>query len=226
MLSLLALIAASAGYFFLQEKDENPPAGDQLKSESSPNQPPRATARSADNVHPTNSDSDRAPDQKPTGMPKNYPRPANAIDRAARLKLLAELVAKLSPAGSAKSANAAAAGQQPVQGSLSREYIQESIREILPLLKECFEVALMETPGLSGKIKVRFTIIADEEYGGLIEDSQVLDDTELAANQTINECFRETMYTLKIKAPTGGGRVTVTYPFVLRSSGSEEKKGE
>jgi len=224
LLSLLALMAASAGYFFLQEKDENPPAGDQLKSESSPNQPPQATARSADHVRPTNSD--RAPGQKLTGNPKDYPRPANAIDRAARLKLLAELVAKLSPAGSVKSANAAAAGQQPVQGSLSREYIQESIREILPLLKECFEVALMETPGLSGKIKVRFTIIADEEYGGLIEDSQVLDDTELAANPTINECFRETMYTLKIKAPTGGGRVTVTYPFVLRSSGSEEKKGK
>jgi len=216
LLSLLALIAASAGYFFFQETDENPQAGDQPKSESNPKQAPEATAGSADRVHPGNPG--EAPVAKPAARSKTYPRPANAIDRAARIKLLAELAAKLSSAGSAKSEHTSAAGRQPVQGSLSKEYIQESIREILPMLKECFEMALTENPHLNGKIVVRFTIIADEEYGGLIEDSRVLDDTELAANQTINECFRETIYAMKIKAPSGGGRVTVNYPFVLRSA--------
>ncbi|MBW1807714.1 MAG: AgmX/PglI C-terminal domain-containing protein [Deltaproteobacteria bacterium] len=221
-LSLLALIAATAAYYFVDEKPAKPSA-DQA---ATPNSKPLQADTLAGPERNQPETPLESPARKTALRKKAYPRPKNTIDLESRQKMLADLLAKLARAGSGSPAKTSPAEGKPVPGSLSKKYIQESIKEIIPLIKECYHMALAENPNLAGKITVRFTIIADQEYGGLVEESQVLDDSELAANPMLNECFRETMYALKIKAPEGGGRVTVNYPFVLRNSKPDEGKSE
>lgn len=133
--------------------------------------------------------------------------------------MLADLIAKL--AHSAGQGEKTEGSERPspadlpaTLGYLPKDYVMQSVNEIRPLLRECYSLALEKQPDLQGKIKVQFTIIADEEYGGLIEGARVL-DSELAGNVLLNECFTQTMYALRMKAPSGGGRVVVTYPFSL-----------
>jgi RNA polymerase sigma factor (sigma-70 family) len=99
-------------------------------------------------------------------------------------------------------------------GTLDKDYLRERIKEIVPLVRECYELALAQDPSVSGKLSVHFSIIGDPELGGLVESSEIVDDDEPAPkNEGLVECVRETMYALEVEAPKGGGRVTVTYPF-------------
>jgi len=151
---------------------------------------------------------------------------ASNVDKAERAALLAQLVKKLgeqrrSDASESGAGQGQAAGDS--QGSLSPEYIKKQIMEIRPLLKECYSLALDRHPDLGGVLKVQFTIIADEEYGGLVETSEVLQETELAANEVLSECLRETMYAMRFDPPKGGGRITVTYPMMFTTAGTDGK---
>jgi hypothetical protein len=111
----------------------------------------------------------------------------------------------------------AASGSAPVTGSLDRDYLRERIKEILPLVRECYEQSLKAGPA-DGVLKVSFSIIGDPELGGIIEESKVLDDTPLARNEGLAECVQESMYAPQLKAPSGGGRLRVTHPFRFRAS--------
>jgi RNA polymerase sigma-70 factor (ECF subfamily) len=98
---------------------------------------------------------------------------------------------------------------------LDKEYVREQMRELLPLVKECFENALERLPNLSGKIVVDFTIVGDPSVGGLVGDSQVVDAKTTIADAEVRECIQETMYAAKFPPPDEGGEWHVQYPFVL-----------
>lgn len=111
-------------------------------------------------------------------------------------------------------------GAEAPSGSLPKEYIQATIKEALPLVKECYELALHEDPNLQGKLIAKFTIAGEEEAGGLVELVDIEGQDPVARHPTLAECIRETIYSLEFPRPEGGGRVKVSYPFKLRSSRS------
>jgi hypothetical protein len=99
--------------------------------------------------------------------------------------------------------------------TLDRRYIRSAVSEIAPLLGECFDLARSDQPQLrKARVVVHFSIIGDEQLGGVIETSQIGDDSE-GMTPVLAECVRETMYGLKLPAPEGQGRVEVTYPFLM-----------
>jgi hypothetical protein len=140
-----------------------------------------------------------------------------ALSPKARQALLASLLTKLA-SRKVEQVEASPQPEPPAAGSLSREYIQAQIAEIVPLVMECYEMELAQAPSLAGNLKVRFKIIGDEEYGGLVVESQILKESSLVDQAGLVECVRETMYALRLHAPEGGGEVTVTYPFKFQSS--------
>jgi hypothetical protein len=107
----------------------------------------------------------------------------------------------------------------PGQASKSEQellqYVREPLREIRPLLRGCYQRALREDQTLSGVVRVKFSIVADEDHGGLIESSEILESGTSEAIQAMGECLRETMYALRFEKPTGAGRITVVYPMVF-----------
>ena len=97
-------------------------------------------------------------------------------------------------------------------GHLDPEYIRTRVRELVPLLRECYELALDEQAGLGGRLTVEFVIAGEPDVGGVIEESRILEESTLV-HPTLHECVRETLYTLELDPPENGGRVTVRYPF-------------
>jgi hypothetical protein len=156
----------------------------------------------------------------PSPSKRPFPLPENRVAAEERARLLEAIRAGLD-ARARRAAPAPTAPQAPpeeARGSLQREYIQAAVREIVPLIRECYENALSEDPTVQGKLVVRFEVVADEEHGGLIAQSEVVPEQgRPAPSASLAECVQESMYALRLDAPAGGGTVTVTYPFVFRT---------
>lgn len=109
------------------------------------------------------------------------------------------------------------AAEDSEEPSPDPEYIRESVRDILPLLVECYENALERSPELAGKVVVDFTIEGEPDVGGVIGASEIAEGTTIEDDE-LRECISETMYAIEIDPPTGGGSIRVTYPFEFRSA--------
>jgi len=102
-------------------------------------------------------------------------------------------------------------------GSLDREYIQEAIRDMQPLIQECYELARHEDPSLEGRLLVEFVVGGEPDVGGIIEEAGI-DASSAVESLLLRDCVRETVYTLELPAPAGGGQMTVRYPFQFSSA--------
>lgn len=110
-------------------------------------------------------------------------------------------------------------------GRLDPQYIRDAIRDLQPLLRECYELALEDARSsgretLEGRLVTRFVIGGEPDVGGVIEESSVMDESDLR-HPLLEECFTETLFTVELPAPEEGGRVTVHYPFVFRAAEEE-----
>lgn len=95
-------------------------------------------------------------------------------------------------------------------GSLSRNEIDEGIREVLMDIRGCYQETLEVVPDLAGMIKVRFTIKAIDGAGRVVNAS--IDDADFD-DVPMEECILDVMETVEFASPQGGGIVMVTYPF-------------
>jgi hypothetical protein len=131
------------------------------------------------------------------------------LDRQQRTRLLQRLADSHHPMADGKSAAA------PEAAELDKEYIRKQIVTLLPLLKECYDNALVAQPALSGKLMVDFTIVAEPGIGGLVSESSIKDADSTITDAAMRECVQETMYAAQFPAPLDGGEVRVTYPFAF-----------
>jgi hypothetical protein len=153
------------------------------------------------------------------------PLSSKSLDDGMRKQRLAAILAKLGQGAQHQAGRAveAAAAKTPdtsqIKGSLPAQFIKDAMGEILPLFAECYQMALAQQAGIEAKLTVRFEIVGDEEYGGLVTKSEIIvDENERAPNALLAECVQESMYALDLPKPEGGGRVVVTYPFVFKLS--------
>jgi hypothetical protein len=97
---------------------------------------------------------------------------------------------------------------------LDREYIRTAITEqLIPVALECYETALADDPKLAGKVVTEFTIIGEEEVGGVVEEAVVDADESTLESEFVRECMRESLMAVTFEPPPDGGRVLVRYPF-------------
>jgi hypothetical protein len=100
-------------------------------------------------------------------------------------------------------------------GTISPEYIRERVREdFFPLARECYEAALEKQPKLAGKLIISFVIVGDDEVGGVVDSAELAEGSTLD-DEELSTCMLESMLSLSFVAPSGGGSVSVTYPFEL-----------
>jgi hypothetical protein len=160
--------------------------------------------------------------------PTSQPAPRPKLSPAARAQLLAALARAQQARGAGPAPSAApppgTGGPRPaggadggVRGSLDKEYIRAAVRELVPLVRECYEHALRDQPDLGGKLTVEFAIAGEPEIGGVVTESRIAGTDAGVLHAGLEECVRETMYGLQLDAPAGGGTVTVRYPFVFRT---------
>lgn len=98
------------------------------------------------------------------------------------------------------------------RGKLDHLYIKDRIAEILPLLRECYDLARVADAELAGKLTVDFVIEAEEEIGGYVREATIAEDSPIQ-HAGLSECVTETVLSLQFVAPEGGGQVRVRIPF-------------
>ncbi|HOX47224.1 MAG TPA: hypothetical protein PK668_26755 [Myxococcota bacterium] len=98
-------------------------------------------------------------------------------------------------------------------------FFTEALKEIRPLLRDCYRGAMQADPELVGYARVNVGLVADDEYGALVESSDVVGDERIAGSATLTECLRETLYELRFPPRQVRGRMQVGLALVFASGG-------
>lgn len=110
--------------------------------------------------------------------------------------------------------------------TLDREYIRDAVKNIEPLIQECFALGRARDPELqAARVVVQFSIVGNEKLGGVVDESKIDEASSEGTNPLLLQCVRETMYSLELPAPRGQGRVEVTYPFSFDASKERGPEG-
>lgn len=115
------------------------------------------------------------------------------------------------------SAPAAAAGslaqesQSPSNAVANKEDIRAAIRALIPEVRRCYEQGLKQRAGLSGTVRVEFTL-AQAPDGGAYAKQGEIGDTTLAA-PFVEACILTALQSAHFQDLKGSGEVRVRYPF-------------
>lgn len=117
-----------------------------------------------------------------------------------------------------------AADEPSPTGRLEPDYIQGVIQDDLtPLARECYESALEDDAELAGKLVMKFTIVGEASVGGVVGEAEV-DEASDISDPAMVECMRESMLSVLFdQPPSGGGEVSVTYPFEFSTEPPERE---
>jgi TonB family protein len=110
-------------------------------------------------------------------------------------------------------------GKTVVVGGLSKEVIFKVVKSHQREIQYCYEAELNANPDLAGKVAVVWTIGPD----GGVTDANVT-ETSLAAERA-EQCMLTRIRRWKFPEVPGGGIVTVTFPWVFKPAGTDEKEG-
>lgn len=110
---------------------------------------------------------------------------------------------------SAATVNKVQPGDAQVKGSLDKEVIRRVIRRHLNEVRFIYEKALAKTPGLAGRIEVRFVIGGD----GRVTEAKVMSST--LPGDALQADLLSALRGWQFPAPQGGDTVTVVYPFAF-----------
>lgn len=104
-------------------------------------------------------------------------------------------------------------GTPVILGSLDPEIIRRIVREHAGQIRYCYESELTRTPGLYGKIVMKWVINGD---GKVMQATTA--ETQMK-NANVENCLASRIKTWVFPKPKGGGIVIVNYPFVFKQSG-------
>lgn len=101
-----------------------------------------------------------------------------------------------------------------VEGGLGKEEVARVIRRHLAQIRYCYEKQLQQSPNLSGKLAVDFTIGPQGRVTVVGKDESSLDSAP------VENCVMGVVQRMVFPLPKGGGEVRVTYPFVFQAAGN------
>jgi TonB family protein len=103
-------------------------------------------------------------------------------------------------------------GPVETNGGLSKEVIRRVVRRHHNEVKFCYEQALRARPDLEGRVTTRFMISPSGSVAASVVQSSTLGSGEA------EQCITQAITRWNFPAPSDGGMVSVTYPFVFSSA--------
>lgn len=109
----------------------------------------------------------------------------------------------------------------PEPGSLDKDTIRTGVKSIIPRVEECYTKGLQRNPKLGGKVVVKF-VIRTKDGRGRIDEGEIDSENDELQSPLVEQCILNAMADIDFPAPSGGGEVHVSYPFVLASDGPDK----
>ncbi|MBL4634232.1 MAG: hypothetical protein JKY56_10180 [Kofleriaceae bacterium] len=100
------------------------------------------------------------------------------------------------------------------------DWDRDQIALLNQLLGECYDIAKVQDPELSGTIGLEFTLRGEPDVGGLVEGIEFVAEHSSITNPQMRECMQESLYALELDPPVEG--VEVTRMITMRFSDNEE----
>jgi hypothetical protein len=213
---ILALAAAAFAVWLRSRGGGERPGGRASVSEAGPGAPGAGGAGAPEAV---------APEAPADGGAGGAPGKRGREQADALRKRVAEARQRRTGGGGGGSGGGSGTPAATVSGDLDKDYIRARVREVIPLLAECYDQALERQPDLRGRLVVKFVVAGEPDVGGVIESSEVDAEQSTMHEAELHECVRETMYAMEFEAPAAGGTISVTYPFEFRPDGPEPDAG-
>ncbi len=91
---------------------------------------------------------------------------------------------------------------------------RDAMREVLPLLAECYTAARGKLPAGELVVKAHMALVGDPDVGTLIDADRL--DANVPVPREFDDCLRDTVQKLELPPLAEGGKVTITYPLVFR----------
>ncbi len=136
------------------------------------------------------------------------------IDKPARAALLERMrAARARGSASTSSVSSTTPPTLPLPGRLERADVQKGVRDLIPLLAECYDAALPRLTKKAGGITVHMVFTGEPEIGTLIQAAEIAGDDHLAKDAGLVECLQQTMLSIELPPMAESGEVTVTYPI-------------
>ena len=102
-------------------------------------------------------------------------------------------------------------GSPVILGTMDKSLIDAVIRRNMNQIRYCYQRELTKTPGLKGKIVVKFTIAGDGSVSAASIQSTSMNSS------AVENCIIGRFKKFKFPEPKGGGVVIVQYPFTFSS---------
>lgn len=97
-----------------------------------------------------------------------------------------------------------------------KELVRRVVQEHAAQIRYCYEQALAVNPKLEGKVAIRWIINSD----GRVSNAQVVAGTTTLDNTSVHRCMMDRVSSWEFPKPKGGSIADITYPWILRPSGS------
>jgi len=96
-----------------------------------------------------------------------------------------------------------------------RELVRKVVQDHAAQIRYCYEQGLALNPKLEGKVAIQWTITSE----GRVSNVRI-DSATTLGDQRVQECMMSRVASWEFPKPKGGGIAVVTYPWILRASGS------
>ncbi|MFT3693652.1 MAG: hypothetical protein QM831_10965 [Kofleriaceae bacterium] len=102
----------------------------------------------------------------------------------------------------------------PANPDATKDTIRSAMREVLPLLAECYNQAAPQLPEKHLQVEAKITLTGDPDIGTVIDAHQITDDKGRPILASFDDCLRDTMQQLALPA-LAADKLEITYPFVF-----------
>lgn len=99
--------------------------------------------------------------------------------------------------------------------AISAVEIRSAMREVIPILTECYETALPTLASPRVEITAQLTLTGDPDIGTVIDAKQIADKTGQPLPAGFDDCLRSTFQTLALPPLQEGDQIEVRYPFLF-----------
>ncbi len=103
----------------------------------------------------------------------------------------------------------------PDPTTLNKATMRYAIRDVTPLLLECYGEAFDHLARKDGTLEVRLTLIGEPNHPTLVDSVELGGDAHLTSDAAFVECMRETLYTVEMPPMTAGETWNVHYPLTM-----------